>query len=226
MYNDTRNRFFSTIANAQHWGPQGSYAFSPNVILTGSNGLVQSGAWIPLLTDTNGALQVSLNGATLSGSFSVDNTSLIAAITTGNSYSSGILNTLQTGVAVTITNSAPLAVSGNLVSSVPVWNKISSTGYVSGFSPFVGPVTIKGIQGYSKSSVNNGYSFLQIYDSVGTAAGPLVSTLAITSGNGLFLDYAENGTTFQSGLTIINSSDPVVNQQYNTADFFITILYR
>lgn len=158
------NRWFSTIANAQHWGPQGEYGYAPTAILTGSNGVVQSGAWVPIQLDSNGNLQVSVSN------------------------------------------------------SANVNQKISSTGYCSGFAPFGGPQTIKGVQGYSKCA--SGVGFLQVYD-----GSTLVEPIVVQSGNNWFVNFGQNGAMFNN-FSIQNSSDAVINQQYAVNDFFVTVIYQ
>lgn len=214
------NRSFSAIANTNHWAPMAGYGWSQNIVLTGQNGSISTGGWIPNQLDANGNLLTALTNATVSGSFTVDNTTLIAAITTGNVYDSGILTSLQTGVPVTISNSSPIAVSGNLTSSPSVYTKVSSTGYVSGFSPFGGSQIIKGVQGYSKCSSHGGFGFLQIFD-----GATLIEPVAVQSGQNFYVDFAENGVTFNN-FNIINALDPVAGPQYNTGDFFAVVVYR
>jgi hypothetical protein len=171
MTYNNNNRWFSTIAGVNHWGPAGSYNYSANVILTGANGIVQSGAWIPTQSDANGNLQVNV-------------------------------------------------VSGTITAAAPTYTKVSSTGYVSGFQPFGAQQVVQGIQIYSKCSLNNGIGYIQIFD--GTS---LVSPLVVQSGNNSWLKFSENGTVFNN-LIISNSTDPVLQSPYNTADFFVNVIYR
>lgn len=194
------NRSFSAVANTAHWGPQAEYGWSNNVVLTGLKGDVTTGAWIPVQLDANGNLLSTLTNATVSGSFVVDNTNIVNALATGNLTNSGILQTLQTGIVVT------------------PYNKVSSSGFASGFSPFAGPQIVKGIQGYSQCALSQG--FLQVYD--GTT---LIQPIAVQSGNNFYADFAENGVTFNN-FNIINASNPVINSQYATNDFFCVVIYR
>jgi hypothetical protein len=164
MIFNNNNRYFTSVGNGNHWGPNAGYTWSQNAVATGTNGQIVSGAWVPSQSDANGYLQVSVNNSA---------------------------NTNQ---------------------------KISSVGYVSGFSPFSGPQTIKSVQGYSATSSGN--TFLQVYD--GTT---LIEPIKIQSGNNWFVNFGQNGALFNN-FSIQNSTDPILNQQYAANDFFVTVIYQ
>ncbi len=82
------NKYFSaqpTLTKNTSFG----YAYNPTAIITGANDI--TGAFVPLTTDVNGNLAVTIANATISGNLEVDTTSVVNAVTTGNNYLFSIL---------------------------------------------------------------------------------------------------------------------------------------
>lgn len=226
MTDGSPNKFIAKIGNLGKVDPTIQYIWDANAVVSGNP--TQTGAFRPATT-TDFAANISVSGLSLSvgnvgvtggyigitGIANVNITNPLVAI-------SGAVQVIETGVRqVQITNASPIAVSGTFTSSVPTYIQVASTGYVSGFSPFAGPQYIRGIQGYSKNSLNQGFGgYLQIYD-----GNVLTNVLPVQSGLSFWLDLAENGVLFNN-FKVVNSSDPVSNQQYNTSDFFVSIIYR
>jgi|GEM_PF-4393849 hypothetical protein len=217
--------------NTGAWRPLFPTDFNANIDITG-------------LTVSVGA--VAVTGApvvTLTGVQNVNVTNPVLAVS-GN-LSASISSVAVTGApVVTLTGNQNvnvinpiLAISGNVVvasttisnplsiTGIPTYQKISSTGYVSTFSPLTGPNYINKIFGYSNVGLVGGVGYIQVFDGV-TGGNNLLATLPVQSGNSWFMDFAENGTVFTSGITIINSSDPILNKHYSTNDLFVTIVYR
>lgn len=175
-----------------------SYAFNPFY----DNGKGQTGQ-MQLMTLTNqGALRVDVgSGITVNATF--------------------------TGGPVTIQNTAPIPVSGVVQATVviPTYQKVSSSGYVSTFSPLSGPCFVNKINGISKTSAQP--SWIQVYDGPTGAGNFPVASVSVGTNNNWFLDLAENGVAFANGLTLVNSLDGVtINQSGLGADFFATVVYR
>lgn len=104
------------------------------------------------------------------------------------------------------------------------WQKVSSSGYVSQFQPLVGSSVVSKINGISKSSTIP--SYIQVYDGATGAGCFPVASVSVLGQNNWFIDFAENGVVFNSGVNIINSTDGVLVTQYTGVDFFASVVYR
>lgn len=205
------------------------YGFNPQY----DNGKGQTGQ-MQLLTLTNqGALRVDVGtGISINASFSG------LSISVGNVAVTGVTNV--TG-QVAITNPV-LAVTGNvqasLTGNVPVqvvnaiavtgtsWQKVSSSGYVSLFAPLSATsCLVNKIQGISKTSTQP--SWIQVYDGATGAGCFPVASVPTLQNNAWFIDLAEAGVAFSSGVTIVNSTDGVLLQQAGlSADLFATVVWK
>jgi len=254
MSYDPRNRYFGTIANTQHWQPAGGYVFSSDIVITG-NGKPVTGAWIPTTATSDGRILVDIGtgiqiSASITGvSVTVDNTVLIAQGQTGIAYQAGISGQLSNGIAVTggqiavpsvvnaissgnsllstvtgqiaVLNTAVASLTGTVSSR---WQKSSSNGYVSSFNPVTGHCLVSKVQGYSKASPFPAHILL--YDGSSGAGNYPAFSVPTTSGSSWFIDLAEQGVEFASGVNLINSSDAVLNVPYGTNDFFASVVYK
>ena len=60
MYDSSKNRFFSRVANANQATPIFSYVWSPNEVSVGEDGRSVSGIWRPTITNSDGRLLVDI----------------------------------------------------------------------------------------------------------------------------------------------------------------------
>jgi hypothetical protein len=255
MYDSSKNRFFSKVANSQHAQPIFQYSWSQNGVGTGDNGAPTTGIWSPIQATSDGRLLVDIGtgiqiSASITGvSVTVDNTVLIAQGQTGIAYQAGISGQLSKGIAITggqISDSSVVSAvsSGNsLLSTVTGqiatlntavasltgtvssrWQKVASSGYVSAFAPVVGHCLVSKVQGYSKASPFPAHVLL--YDGSTGAGNYPVFSVPTTSGSSWFIDLAEQGVEFASGVSLINSSDAVLNNPYGTNDFFASVVFK
>jgi hypothetical protein len=166
--------------------------------VNGSN-VVQTGAWRPLLATD---FSTSISGVT------VNTTALETIATSGVAFQAAVSG--QTATLVTEATNR--------------WKKVSSSGYVSSFSPTVGSHLVSKVQGISKTTVNPGY--ILVYDGATGAGNYPVASVAVSQNNNWFIDFAEAGVQFNDTLTLVNSSDGVTPVQYGTPDFFATVVYK
>lgn len=174
------------------------YAFNPYY----DNGNGKTGQMQLMTTDNQGALRVNVG--------------------TGISVSASL-----TGGSVTVNNTAPIPVSGVFQATVnpTTFSKVSSSGYVSSFSPLSGPSVVSKIQGISTGISQP--QFILVYDGATGAGNFPVASVPTQPNNAWFIDLSENGVAFNSGIVVTNSTNGIsVTQAGLGPDFFSTIIYR
>lgn len=173
--------------------------YDANYVWENGSNVSQTGAWRPLFPSDFSA---SISGVT------VNTTALETITTSGVAFQAAVSG--QTATLVTEATNR--------------WKKVSSSGYVSSFSPTVGSHLVSKVQGISKTTVNPGY--ILVYDGATGAGNYPVASVAVSQNNNWFIDFAEAGVQFDNGLTIVNSSDGISPVQYGTPDFFTTVIYK
>lgn len=195
-------RVFSRAFDTQKGTQSFTQIYDDQYVWQNGSNVDQTGAWRPLFASDFRAPDISISGVTLA----VDGLESIG--TSGVQFQTAISGQTATLVAEATNR----------------WKKVSSSGYVSSFSPTVGAHLVSRVMGISKTTVNPGYVLL--YDGPTGVGNFPVASVAVNQNNNWFLDFAEAGVQFNNGLTVVNSSDGVSPIQYGTPDFFATVIYK
>lgn len=163
----------------------------------------RTGAWRPLFASDFQAPNISISGVTLA----VDQLEDIG--TSGVQFQAAISG--QTATLVTEATNR--------------WKKVNSSGYVSSFSPLANGALVSKILGYSNTATIP--SFILVFDRPTVpATGSAPDFVCATQPNNFFLNLAEAGVQFNSGLTLVNSSSPVVYVPYGQSDFTCSAIWK
>jgi hypothetical protein len=246
MYDSSKNRFFSKVANSQHAQPTFSYIWSQNGVGVGEDGRAVTGIWEPTQATSDGRILVDIGtGISISASITGVTVNVPPSFAiTGVANITGVVNATVIN-PIAITGNVNVVTTGNLtVNNIDTltgqvaqlqtainsltgtvssrWQKVNSSGFVQSFNPITGHCLINKVNIYSQCPTTT--NFIQFFDNTSQVGIP-DATLMVSSGANAYYEFSDEGTEFTKGLTVANSNSPI-SVSTGSADFYATVIYK